>query len=111
VVATPPAGWRRQMARKNPNVFRRLSSRAAKCFAKDRTPTGRIEFVCHLLCGDPERGAGELVELDRKWKAAGAEHAVSFVSVTQSFNTTSGMGRLTLKGSQGRLLKLTPATS
>jgi hypothetical protein len=56
-------GWRRQMARENPNGFRRLSSRAAECFAKDRTPTGRTEYVYHLLCGDPERGADELVGL------------------------------------------------
>jgi hypothetical protein len=73
-------GWRRQMAHENPNRFRRLSSRAAECFADDRTPTGRIEYVYHLLCDDPEWGAGELVELDRKWEAAGA-HPVDFYAL------------------------------
>ena len=28
-------------------------------------------------------------------------HGVSFISVTQAFNTTSSMGRLTLKGRRG----------
>ncbi len=65
-------GWRRQIARENRNGFRGLSLRAAACFADDLTPIGRIEYAYHLLNGDPERGAGELEVLDRRWKAAGA---------------------------------------
>jgi hypothetical protein len=52
-------GWRRQLARENPEGFRGLSLRAAACFAEGRTPIGRIEYLYHLLCGDPDRGAGE----------------------------------------------------
>jgi hypothetical protein len=65
-------GWRRLLARENQDVFRGLSIRAAACFAEDPTPVGRIEYIYHLLCGDPERGASELVGLDCKWAAAGA---------------------------------------
>jgi tetratricopeptide (TPR) repeat protein len=60
-------GWRRQLALENQDGFRRLSIRAAACFADDRTPTRRIEYIYHLLCGDPNRGAGELQELSRDW--------------------------------------------
>jgi hypothetical protein len=60
-------GWRRQMARENPDGFRGLSIRAAKCFAEDLTPVGRIEYIYHLLCGDPERAADELEVFGRDW--------------------------------------------
>jgi tetratricopeptide (TPR) repeat protein len=60
-------GWRRQLARENPDSFRGLSIRAAACFADDRMPIGRIEYIYHILCGDPERGASELERLSRDW--------------------------------------------
>ncbi len=60
-------GWRRQMAGQNADGFRRLSTHSAECFAKNSTPAGRIEYVYHLLCADPDRGAGELLELSRDW--------------------------------------------
>jgi hypothetical protein len=49
-------GWRRHMNLENPDGFRDLSMRAAACFAEDLTPVGRIEYVYHLLGGDPDRG-------------------------------------------------------
>lgn len=63
-------GWRRQLAAEAPGRFRDLSARAAGCFAGDRTPAGRIEWVYHLLCGDPERGADALESLNREWSGS-----------------------------------------
>ena len=56
-------GWRRHMARANLDGFRFLSIRAAACFVEDLTPVGRIEYMYHLLCADPDRGANELLKL------------------------------------------------
>jgi tetratricopeptide (TPR) repeat protein len=60
-------GWRKQFAHKEPKRFAELSAKAAACFFDDFTPAGRIEWIYHLLCGDPERGATELESLDRNW--------------------------------------------
>ena len=60
-------GWRRRMYRKEPDPLRRLSSRAAAAFAADASPAGRIEWIYHRLCADPERGATDLENLDREW--------------------------------------------
>lgn len=60
-------GWRKKLAQKTPELFRDLSGRAAACFAEDLTPGGRIEWIYHLLCGDPDRGASELASMDRDW--------------------------------------------
>lgn len=60
-------GWRRRLAQQRPEAFRALSLRAAEGFAEDDTPIGRIEYVYHLLCGDPERGADAAQALDRAW--------------------------------------------
>jgi hypothetical protein len=65
--------WRRRLALENPDGFRRLSIRAAACFAEDLMAIGQIEYIYHLLCGDPERGADELRELSRDW--IGYSHA------------------------------------
>ena len=48
-------------------TFRRLSGWAVSCFAEDYTPSGRIEWIYHLLCAEPDRGATELEKLDRAW--------------------------------------------
>jgi CRP/FNR family cyclic AMP-dependent transcriptional regulator len=60
-------GWRHKLSSRNPDRFRTLSLRAASCFAADGTPAGRIEWVYHLMCGDPDVGASKLEELDRQW--------------------------------------------
>ena len=62
-------GWRKQFAHEQPERFADLSAKAAACFADDFTPAGRIEWIYHLLCGDPERGATELESLDRNWSS------------------------------------------
>jgi CRP-like cAMP-binding protein len=60
-------GWRKKVAGEDPARFQELSLRAASCFAGDSTPSGRIEWIYHLLCGNPELGASELEALDRLW--------------------------------------------
>jgi len=62
-------GWRKQLAHEWPERFADLSAKVAACFADDFTPAGRIDWIYHLLCGDPERGATELEELDRNWSS------------------------------------------
>jgi len=62
-------GWRRRLAEASPERFRALSARAAECYANDSTSTGRIEWIYHLLCGDPDRGATELENFDREWSS------------------------------------------
>src|SRR5512135_1659901 len=47
--------------------FRGLSARAVMYFRDDPTAAGRIEWIYHLLCADPERGATQLEKLDREW--------------------------------------------
>ena len=47
--------------------FRTLSARAVVFFQDDPTPAGRIEWIYHLLCADPELGATTLEKLDREW--------------------------------------------
>lgn len=42
------------------NRFRALSAKAVELFEKDRGPAGRIEWIYHLLCADPEKGATSL---------------------------------------------------
>ena len=61
---------RKAMAEEAGERFRALSGRAAATFADDFSPTGRIEWLYHLLCADPERGAAECEALDRKWSSA-----------------------------------------
>jgi len=58
---------RTRMAADEQARFRTLAARATACFADDHTPAGRIEWVYHLLCGEPESGADELEKLDRDW--------------------------------------------
>ncbi len=58
---------RKAMAADAGERFRALSGRAAATFADDLSPTGRIEWLYHLLCADPDRGAAECEALDREW--------------------------------------------
>jgi hypothetical protein len=58
---------RKWLAEAQPTRFRTLSQRASVHFEADSTPAGRIEWIYHLLCGDPERGAAELESLERNW--------------------------------------------
>jgi hypothetical protein len=60
-------GWRKQLAHEQPEHFAHLSAKVAACFADDLTPAGRIEWIYHLLCGDPKRGATELESLNSNW--------------------------------------------
>ena len=63
-------GWRKRLAREAPERFRLLSGRAAACFAGDVSVGGRIEWIYHLVCGDPDRGGTELEKLDREWSGS-----------------------------------------
>jgi tetratricopeptide (TPR) repeat protein len=66
---------RRSLAAATPERFRALSMRAATFFGIDPSPAGRVEWIFHLLCYDPERGADALEWLDRNWiGAAQMEH-------------------------------------
>jgi TolB-like protein/class 3 adenylate cyclase len=60
-------GWRIKLASESLERFRSVSAQAASCFADNGTPSGRIEWVYHLLCADPDLGASELERLDRLW--------------------------------------------
>jgi tetratricopeptide (TPR) repeat protein len=62
-------GWRKQMAGRRPSNFRTLSARATAFFADEDTARGRIEWLYHLLCADPDQGATELEKLDRDWSS------------------------------------------
>ena len=59
---------RKAMAIDQTERFRALSAKGIAFFAKDPTPTGRIEWIYHLLCGDPDRGATELEKMNREWE-------------------------------------------
>jgi tetratricopeptide (TPR) repeat protein len=59
---------RRAMATGEQKRFRSLSKNAAAFFANDLSPTGRIEWIYHLLCDDPEPAADELEKMNRDWE-------------------------------------------
>lgn len=60
-------GWRKQLAREDTERFQGLSMQAAAYFANDLTPSGRIEWIYHLLCTESGQGATELEKLYRDW--------------------------------------------
>src|ERR1035441_5492610 len=60
-------GWRKELANADIPRFQLLSKQASDCFAGDATSAGRIEWVYHSLCADPNRGADALEALDREW--------------------------------------------
>jgi tetratricopeptide (TPR) repeat protein len=59
---------RKRMAREEPDLFRALSGRAADYFAADSTPTGKIEWIYHRLCAEPDAGAAECEMLSAEWE-------------------------------------------
>jgi tetratricopeptide (TPR) repeat protein len=63
-------GWRKRLAREEPERFQILSARAAICFASNLSSTGRIEWIYHLLCAEPEHAATELEKLSRDWHSS-----------------------------------------
>jgi tetratricopeptide (TPR) repeat protein len=63
-------GWRIRFASERPEPFRALSLRASSCFVDNPAPSGRIEWVYHLLCGNPDLAASELENLDREWSGS-----------------------------------------
>lgn len=58
---------RKRMSRDRESDFLTLSGRAAVCFVDDLLPSGRIEWLYHLLCAEPDRGTYELEKLYRAW--------------------------------------------
>jgi CRP-like cAMP-binding protein len=82
-------GWRNKIAGDDPARFRELSIRAASCFASDVTPAGRIEWIYHLLCGDPDLGASELEVLDRQWsRSARSDDRYALATALQELEDT-----------------------
>ncbi|NMO52311.1 hypothetical protein HH310_14025 [Actinoplanes sp. TBRC 11911] len=62
---------RKHLAEKQRDRFVELSSRAARLFEADDRPSGRIEWVYHLMVADPERGTDEVEALGRSlWLTA-----------------------------------------
>jgi tetratricopeptide (TPR) repeat protein len=81
-------GWRTWLAGERLDRFRAVSARAASCFADGMTPTDRIEWIYHLLCGDPDLGVSKLEELDRGWSAARPEDRYALASALQELADT-----------------------
>jgi tetratricopeptide (TPR) repeat protein len=65
---------RKRLAETKRARFIELSSRAARVFEPDTRPTGRIEWIYHLLVADPDRGTAELEGLNRSWWGGAARH-------------------------------------
>lgn len=89
---------RKWMAAEDSTRFRDLSARAADFFVSDATPSGRIEWIYHMLCADPERGADALEKLDREWSnQARPEERYAFAAALKELEDTklvSGRARL-----------------
>jgi tetratricopeptide repeat protein len=82
-------GWRIRFARERPERFRALSLCASSCFADNLTPGGPIEWIYHLMCGDPDIGASELENLDREWSgSARPEHRSALAVALQELVDT-----------------------
>ena len=82
-------GWRKELASADRQRFRLLSRQAADCFTGDATHAGRIEWVYHLLCADPERAADELERLDREWTGrARPEHRYALAAALSDLEQT-----------------------
>lgn len=60
---------RKRMAMEEESRFRALSGRAVAFFEPDTKPSGRVEWIYHLLCAEPNRGADELETLQREWSS------------------------------------------
>jgi tetratricopeptide (TPR) repeat protein len=87
---TTRLGWRVRFARGRAKQFRDLSLRASSCFTDDPMPRSRIEWIYHLLCGDPELAATELEKLDREWSGnARSEDRSALAAVLQELAETN----------------------
>jgi tetratricopeptide (TPR) repeat protein len=82
-------GWRQEMFRSRVGCFRALSAVAASCFAHDASPAGRVEWIYHVLCSDPDLGASELAKLDRQWSVSGRpENRYTLATALQELEET-----------------------
>lgn len=80
---------RKRMAAEDQSRFRTLSGRMAAHFESDLTAAGRIEWIYHLLCSEPERGATELEKLDRQWtRSAHPEDRYALASALAELDDT-----------------------
>src|SRR5690242_15081073 len=73
VAETTRLAIRKHLAEAQRARLTELSARAARAFAGDLRPMGRIEWIYHLLVADPERGATELENLNRSWASVAHE--------------------------------------
>ena len=89
---------RKRMTADDPAGFLLASRRAADRFASDSTPTGRIEWVYHLLWSDSERGATELERLHRDWMRRGhpEDRYALAVALQEVLDSSSIQGRARL---------------
>ena len=80
---------RKRLAAYDHTRFTTLSSRLVAYFENDLTAAGRIEWIYHLLCSDPERGATELENLDRSWsRTAHPEHRYGLAAALTELEDT-----------------------
>ena len=83
-------GWRRRLAAEDLGRLRELSDRAADCFAGDQPAAGRIEWIYHLLCADPDGGAGALESMNRDW--VGGARPEDFAALARTLNELETTG-------------------
>ena len=80
---------RKAMAAEQLESFRTLSRRMVAFFASDPTPRGQIEWIYHLLCDDPDRGATELIKISHDWsRTANTKDAYALSSVLEELEKT-----------------------
>ena len=84
---------RKRLAETEPARFTELSIRSVRVFDADMRPAGRIEWIYHLLVGDPERGAVELEVLDRTWSVNARHQDLAALSAVLAELDTSQMLR------------------
>jgi hypothetical protein len=98
-------GWRVKLAGEDLEKFRSVSARASACFAKSEGTTDRIEWIYHLLCGEPDLGASKLEELDREWAgSARPEDRYALATALQELEDTALVeGRARAKPASYRL--------
>ena len=84
---------RKHLAETQQGRFIELSSRSARVFEADRQPSGRIEWIYHLLAADPERGAAELENLSRAWSGTAYYEDLAALSAALTELDTSQMLR------------------
>jgi tetratricopeptide (TPR) repeat protein len=81
-------GWRKKLFKEHLQHFRDLSLRVSACFTTDNTAAGRIEWIYHLLCANPDQGATELRDIDRAWAYNHPEHKYALASALQELEET-----------------------